>query len=413
VPSLGSVTLAVGVSAHLNGFRTVGQMTPLAEQCSRPKQLWLGSFDPSTGRKGPQREVLIACGNRRASQCEACSLVYQRDAMTLIQSGLYGEDGKPEPLTFLTLTAPGYEVFGKVHSRRTKWNKKKRAYIHYGCECGRWHNENDSILGQPLDPDTYNYEAAARWNAASSRLLAVTLQKLSRLHFGPPAKGEKQKKLDYIRVAEYQRRGLTHFHILVRAAIDVKDFHAVVRGGTTSAGREVARVQHHGNYWGRQCDLRAVRKDSQFGVGAYLVKLVRYAIKSTRDENDNGGLMGARMRRAGAATCECGETWKKAGHICDAAQPVPFSPEHRIVCRRHRLAEGGYGYRAHTLAKSRTWGTTFREIRGARVKFHGPRKLLTVKEFVKARTEARKKGKKLRTPSRFLVWSRIPDPPNA
>ena len=357
-----------------------------------------------TGELGNPHEVIKDCGTRREALCPHCATVYRRDAFSVVRSGMLDEHGDLVGLTFLTLTAPGSEEFGAVHSRRMKYYQdKRRCPTHFGCECGAWHEEGSAVLGQPLDPLAYDYEKAARWNALSARLFSVTIQKLARLVFGTDAKGKPLGKLEYIRVAEYQRRGLIHFHILVRGFIDERDFHALVRGGARKDGKSIRKVSHGGISWGKQCHLTHIRPGGKFGVGAYLVKVVGYAVKSTGDELDHGGLMGYKMRRAAPSTCAC--TWEVP---CDAALGRGFGHKGRQVCRRHRLAENGYGYLGHTLSKSRTWGTTFREVRGKRAQFVASAKPATMalSTFEKAMTLAASRGEQLTPPRRLLVWSR-------
>ncbi|MEU5571253.1 replication initiator, partial [Streptomyces coeruleorubidus] len=38
------------------------------------------------------------------------------------------------------------------------------------CRCGTHHDQDDDALGTPLDPDTYDYEAAVLWNAHTGPL---------------------------------------------------------------------------------------------------------------------------------------------------------------------------------------------------------------------------------------------------
>jgi hypothetical protein len=233
----------------------------------------------------------------------------------------------------------------------------------------------------------------------------VTLQKLARFVFGTDATGKPLGKLDYIRVAEYQRRGLIHFHVLVRGYIDVRDFHALVRGGERKDGRKVSKVSHGDISWGRQCHLAHIRPGGRFGIGAYLVKVVGYAVKSIGDELDHGGQMGYEMRRVAPSTCVC--TWESP---CDAALGYGFEYENRQVCRRHRLSENGYGYLGHTLTKSRAWGTTFRDVRAERERYvaGATPKIMALSAFGKARTLAATRGETLDVPRHLLVWSRKP-----
>ena len=379
-------------------------MPTLAERCSHPVRFSVQSLDTRTGTLSASREVLKACGSRQESKCPSCAAIYRGDCFALIRSGLANEDGDQEPLTFFTLTAPGAEVFGKVHSRRIKRKRNGKRY-HYGCACGRYHKEGDPILGQPLNRGAYKYQEASDWNAASARLFSITMQKLARQVFGVDEKGKPLGKLDYIRVAEYQRRGLIHFHVLVRGLIDVRDFHAVVRGGETSSGTHIEKVQHKGFTWGRECHSAEITPGSRFGAGAYLVKLVGYAVKDVSDENGAGGFMGSMMRGASLNTCDC-----KSDTKCSAKQNRNPS-DRSSICRRHRLARNGWGYRGHTLTKSRAWGTTFQAIRDERRHYVGKQSPPTLKAFDQACRDAALNGLTLQTPPRLTVWTRLIDRP--
>jgi hypothetical protein len=352
--------------------------------------------DTVTGAVGDTQEVVKACGSRIASKCPNCSKIYRGDAYALFRSGLKDDDGNDVPLTFLTFTAPGADAFGQVHLRRMKYKKNGMRY-HYGCECGRYHHEGDAVLGQPINLSTYDYSAAAEWNTKSARLFTVTLQKLARLTFGTDAKGKPLNKFEYIRVAEYQRRGLIHFHVLVRGNIDVRDFHAVVRGGTTSRGKQSAKVSHLGIEWGHECHLASVAPNGRFRIGTYLVKMVNYALKSTGDDQDGGGLMARRMRAASLHSCGC-----RSDVECDASivrRPVSGV---RSLCARHRRARDGWGYRGHVLSKSRSWGTTFREIRAKRLPADSA-PLMTLSDYQRAVDV----GEDFVTPPKVALWRRV------
>ena len=83
--------------------------------------------------------------------------------------------------------------------------------------CGKRHAEADSCLGRPLCPDCYDYDAAVVWNAHAPELWRRTTiairRRLARL-----ARGRQLGKLQlpYAKVAEFQARGLVHFHAIFR-----------------------------------------------------------------------------------------------------------------------------------------------------------------------------------------------------
>ncbi|MCG7210748.1 replication initiator [Streptomyces arenae] len=175
--------------------------------------------------------MLIACGNRRATVCPACSALYRADTYQLVRAGLIGgknvtESVSGHPRVFVTLTAPG---FGPVHTRRERDGLVRACRPRRPGECcphGRpvgcrtRHAADDPRLGEPLCPRCYDYAGAVLWHALAGRLwhrFGLELRRevarrggVSRTDFGEVA------RLSYAKVAEYQRRGLVHFHGVIR-----------------------------------------------------------------------------------------------------------------------------------------------------------------------------------------------------
>ena len=208
--------------------------------CARPIRLRGSSttFDTRTGAAVatfscddlPLRVLHVRCGNRRASECPSCSRVYAADTFHLIRAGVTGGKGVPEhvsdnPLVFATLTAPS---FGLVHGTRN--GRKCRPFTPKGqpgvCEHGRsttchaTHVEGDEVLGQPLCSDCYDYRGHLVWQWWAPELwrrFTITVRRTLAKHLGVPASrlGE-VVTLQYAKVAEYQQRGLIHFHALIR-----------------------------------------------------------------------------------------------------------------------------------------------------------------------------------------------------
>jgi hypothetical protein len=182
----------------------------------------------------PDRVLLIRCGNRRAAVCPSCSYEYAGDMWQLLYAGAAGgRKGVPEsirshPLVFATLTAPG---FGPVHTTRTdRSGGSARCRPASGtprkCRHGRptWctaiHAEDDRRLGQPICPDCYDYPAhiAFNWHAPELwRRFTIAVRRalahqtgLSAAEFG------RRCRVSFVKVAEFQRRGVVHFHALIR-----------------------------------------------------------------------------------------------------------------------------------------------------------------------------------------------------
>jgi hypothetical protein len=176
--------------------------------------------------------LLTACGNRRATVCPACSGLYRADTYHLVRAGLVGGKEVPEavgghPRVFATLTAPG---FGPVHTRREQEGGRVRPCrprragecCPHGrpAGCRERHPVDDLRLGEPLCPRCYDYAGAVLWHAFAGRLwhrFGLELRRevarragVPRTEFGEVA------RLSYAKVAEYQRRGLVHFHAVIR-----------------------------------------------------------------------------------------------------------------------------------------------------------------------------------------------------
>ncbi|MER5992766.1 replication initiator [Streptomyces viridosporus] len=338
--------------------------------------------------------LLTACGNRRATVCPTCSALYRADTYQLVRAGLVGGKSVPEavsghPRVFVTLTAPG---FGPVHTRRERDGRvppcrPRRVGDHcpHGAPagCRERHLADDPRLGEPLCPRCYDYAGAVLWHAFAGRLwhrFGLELRRevarragLSRTEFGEVA------RLSYAKVAEYQRRGLVHFHAVIRLdGPDGPDSHppgwatvpllvdsvrAVVgRVRLTAPGSEVVgpRVLR----FGTQVDVRPVtsngrtageRPASAAAVAGYIAK---YATKGA----ESAGAVDGRIHHARdmvmlpvrahvlrmISTC-----WWLGG--------LPeFAP---LGLRRwaHMLGYGG-----HFSTKSRRYSTTLTALRQAR-----------------------------------------------
>jgi hypothetical protein len=212
--------------------------------CERPIRLrgHLDTVDRRTGELEPYWSfealadgvVHTRCNNRRASRCQPCSRLYQQDAWQLVVSGLTGGKGVPDtvgehPRLFVTLTAPS---FGPVHTRVTEDNgqtvpcRARRDQADQVCvhgqpvTCGKRHDEDDPELGRPLCADCWDYAGAVLFNAHASELWRRTririYRELAALTEISERRLKREVSVQYVKVAEYQRRGLVHFHLLIR-----------------------------------------------------------------------------------------------------------------------------------------------------------------------------------------------------
>lgn len=341
-------------------------------ECSHPVALRRTVEDLRTGNK-TATEHAKRCGARIEARCPSCSALYRGDAFQVIRTGLFNPATKlPKLFTMVTLTAPGSDRFGETHVRHIS----EKGHVQR-CSCKKYHNENDLLLGTPVDPETYNYAGATAFNANASRLFAVTMQKLSRI-LG--------RKLQVVRVVEFQKRGLVHVHALVLGTVTQRSLEIVVRGGKNlRTGRTIAAAQSGGWMWGPQCQADVKSSANPGEAIFYLVKVVKYALKDTGKGECKNYRHGRRMHdaaetglRCGKSIYECehGSRWsavdvkdtdETTGEITYTRSKVYLQGKKvSYTCRKHRRAIEGWGFRGHVLAKSRNWGCTFRGVRERR-----------------------------------------------
>ncbi len=324
-----------------------------AAACTRPIRLQGDIYD--VGQNGstttvfgygstatmPDCVIYKACGNRRESVCPACAKTYQRDAYHLLRAGLIGGKGVPatvslHPAVFATFTAPS---FGTVHTRAVK---KHSCAKRSRCDCrpepcharhnlpacahGRnafcfaRHEPGDSRLGKPLCADCYDYDAHVVWNRYAGELWRRTKQAVDRRlakfarQRGIPkvvvAYGESAETVERPAVraccgkaAEYQVRGVVHFHVLFRldgvkpldpAAVvppphgfTDQDLETAIRQAAAEVAYDTpAHVDQPEGWhivWGKQLDIRPITLTGDGEVTDSMVAgyLAKYATKST------------------------------------------------------------------------------------------------------------------------------------
>jgi hypothetical protein len=178
----------------------------------------------------PDGVLLTPCGNRRADVCPPCSEVYRGDASQLVAAGLRGGKGVPEsvdghPLVFATFTAPS---FGPVHTirasadgKRLRCRPRRRGETcphGRSLACTKRHAEDDPCLGEAICPDCFEYERCALWNLNVGRLFKRTRtyveRELARQARMTQKRARELVRVSYVKVAEFQRRGVVHFHVL-------------------------------------------------------------------------------------------------------------------------------------------------------------------------------------------------------
>lgn len=362
--------------------------------CARPIRLTGGYslIDATTGSviHDHDGDVMVPCNNRRESVCPTCSDRYAADAFHLVRAGLVGgSKGVPETVTahpraFVTLTAPS---FGAVHNRAVTASGKVRR-----CICGASHHEHDTRLGSPIDSRVYDYTGAVLWQAHTGLLWSRFTLALNRALAGlvgiPQRVFKNHARLSYGKVAEYQRRGLVHFHAVVR--VDGPDgpdslppawatpelLDQAVR--TAAASVEVETHRPDGSLlrlaWGSQVDVRAIAapEDKTEGDGikdqALAGYIAKYATKGT------GTSAAADRPIRSQLAIDHLQVSDHHRRMIQMAWDLGGLVEYEDLNLRrwaHML-----GFRGHFLTKSRAYSTTFKTIRGDRRAFRLAESLL-------------------------------------
>jgi Replication initiator protein, pSAM2 len=388
------------------GYRQWADRAAAAGGCTSPVRLRPESacVDPATGELSPvagtggEDEVIYkACGNRRAAVCPSCAETYRADAYQLVLAGLRGGKGVPEtvaghPALFATLTGPS---FGPVHSchadpatgkvRPCRPDRRRPTCPHGRLlSCGRRHGEHDPRLGQPLCPDCYDYRGHAVWNAWARELWRRTTVGLSRAVTRHRPARAPAARVSFGKVAEFQRRGLVHYHVVLRLdGLDPADPAAVVAPpGWASifvlahalreafAGTRFATPPHPVRPtgwvigWGDPdaggLDIRPLRFPGERAIDRSAVAgyLAKYATKSTEDT----GHLSKRLR---PDTVDHYTDDTHPGRLVDACWTLG-TPEAGPEWERMRRWAHQLGYGGHFFTKSRRYTATFRVIRAAR-----------------------------------------------
>ncbi|MFC5907886.1 replication initiator [Streptacidiphilus monticola] len=392
LPDLFAAPLRPG---DLEAVASLGQLPGLVRQlstlggCSRPVRLDGQSteVDEATGlilrhldsAQMPAGTLLVRCGNRRATRCRSCAEVYRHDTYQLIAAGLRGgktvaESVATHPRVFATLTAPS---FGPVHNRPGIGGQDGGR-----CRCGRAHAEDDPLLGSPLDPARYDYRGAVLWNAHAPALWARFMLHLRRAV--ARAAGLPQRtlstavKVSYAKVAEYQRRGLVHFHAVIR--LDGPDGHTttppawastdVLTDAIRTADRQ-ARVtgpeldSHRGEFaFGTQTDVRPIRSSDFTGEGPVTERAVAgYVAKyATKGAESATGTLDRRLRLIGELQAfDIPPHAERMIRTCWTLGARPELADLKLRAWAHML-----GFKGHFSTKTRRYSTTLAELRQAR-----------------------------------------------
>ena len=355
--------------------------------CSHPVRLRGITLDRRTGELA-DGAIVVPCKDRRAAVCPSCSRLYQSDAWHLVAAGIRGGKGVSagvveHPQLFVTLTAPS---FGPLHraSRSAEAPRPCRPRRNGGwcphevpLSCTARHAEGDPLVGEPLCPECFDYRGAVLWNAHVPRLWERTSLNLYLEVARARGLSDRQVRavvrLSYIKVVEFQRRGLVHLHVVVRADgregpdeapppwLDAEVLTAAVgRAIARSAvavppvdGTELTRAS-----WGPEHDIRVLIPSGEADSAAIAAYVAKYATKTA---DGTGSLAhpirsAAQLERLGVRP-HIAALVRTAWALGRVTVVAPLS----LRAHAHTL-----GYTGQFSSKSVRYSTTFTALREAR-----------------------------------------------
>ncbi|WP_431894217.1 replication initiator [Nonomuraea sp. bgisy101] len=337
----------------------------------------------STHRE-PDGILRVPCKTRRASRCPACAETYRADTYQLVRAGLVGGKGVPEtvsahPCLFVTLTAPS---FGTVHVRREKGGKVLPCHARRDAptcphgrvmSCKARHAADDPRLGEPLCPDCYDYTGSVLFNALSPELWRRFTEALRRRFAklsGLTLKAlREQVTISFAKVAEYQRRGVVHFHAVIRLDGPTGPTSPPPVWATTDSLADA--VQHAAGAvsvdapttnmtlrWGAQLDVRTITMNGDLTEQAVAAYIAKYATKAAE-------CVGTLDRRINPlddlAALPLREHARRLFAECLTLGALDDLANLRLTQWAHML-----GFRGHFSTKSRRYSTTLGALRSAR-----------------------------------------------
>lgn len=366
--------------------------------CANPVQA--SACDPDLGRR---MAVMIRFGNRRAAICPSCSDLYAADTWQLVHAGTQGgHHGMPEttanrPQVFATLTAPS---FGAVHTSSSRpgladtvchsaFSGKSHCPHGKALWCNAIHASDDPEVGQPLCPDCYDYtghvlfnwHAPELWRRFTIALRRAVADHLRRIGIDPNA-----VRVSFVKVAEYQRRAVVHYHTIIRldppnnddsstgasdAKVSAIELAALVRqaanqvrlpvtvdaaaGAAATASESEARMLRFGS----QIDTQPLNDIDDTGKPGLARRVAAYLAKYTTKSVAEFGIAARRISPAAIAELDIPAHTRR---ILSTLVNLATLPANTAMAGwLHTL-----GYRGHITSKSRRYSITTTALRAAR-----------------------------------------------
>jgi hypothetical protein len=235
------------------------------------------------------------------------------------------------------------------------------------------------VLGSAIDPSTYDYVGAVLWNWHAPGLWNRFVVELVRVLAAGAGLSEREfrsrVRVAYVKAAEFQARGLVHFHAIVR--LDDPEDRALPPGVGISSDELAAAIDRaagrasfngHGGggdvvdmCFGEQLHARVLQDGQELGPEQVAGYVAKYACKGSHEQITGRGASPEQLRERGVP--------EQLVQMAYAAIGLSQRPGlGRLARWVHML-----GFRGHFVTKSRGYSTTLGELRGTRAAWRAAR----------------------------------------
>jgi len=302
------------------------------------------------------------------------------------------------PQVFATLTAPS---FGPVHTSSHRPDLadtvchaagSRKKYCPHGKPlwCNANHRSDDPQVGQPLCAECYDYigHVLFNWHAPELwRRFTIALRRILARHLRGTGADPDVLRVSFVKVAEYQRRAVVHYHTLIRLDPTGDNASTAAESAPDVSGIELAALVRQA---ADQVRL-PVAVDTATGTAAppsseSEVRMLRFGaqidtqpLTATGDTTKPGLARRLAAYLAKYTTKSVAEFGIAARRISPAAIGELDIPAHtrRILSTLAKLATlpgnaamlgwlHTLGYRGHITTKSRRYSVTMTALRAAR-----------------------------------------------
>ncbi len=305
----------------------------------------------------PDGAIYTACGNRRHTVCPSFGPVHHRVVKTHAADCRRKDGCQCRPAVC--------RPFGKTCPHGTDMT------------CHERHTATDTRLGRPLCLDCYDHTGQVVWHHEAPELWRRTIQQVDRelRRLGRTLGVELRRR--YLKVYEFQVRGVIHYHALIRLdgynpdcpEAVVPPPAAVTRDMLETAVRDAFQKTAHTSpahstnpdgwpiEWGAQLDIRHVNAPGgEVNLGQVTGYIAKYVTKGTETT-------GLDLRRVDELTLLQIDPDTHPGRLIHTAWHLGEDP---AWWRLRRYAHQ-YGYGGHITTKSRRFSVTMGFLRHQRV----------------------------------------------